>query len=92
MPQIFKVGSYLIYFWIGEGEPLEPVHVHVAEGYPSANATKFWITKSGNCLLANNSSRIPERKLRYIKDIIEARHQEIEQKWFAYFQEIRYYC
>lgn len=32
MPQVFKVGSYWIYFWANEGKPNEPVHVHVSEG------------------------------------------------------------
>ena len=44
MPQVFKIGSYWVYFWANENEPLEPVHVHVAQGAPSANATKIWIT------------------------------------------------
>lgn len=92
MPQIFKIGSYLIYFWLNEGKPLEPLHVHVSEGVPSENSTKIWITQAGRCLLCNNNSRIPQRKLRYIMDIIEARHQEIENKWISYFSEIRYYC
>lgn len=92
MPQIFKVGSYIIYFWMGEGKPLEPVHVHVSEGVPSPNATKFWLTKSGNCILCNNNSKIPANKLRYIEEVIEARHEEIFQKWFSYFREIKYYC
>jgi len=30
MPQVFKIGSYLVYFWMDEGKPLEPVHVHVS--------------------------------------------------------------
>ena len=34
MPQIFKIGSYWIYFWSNESDPLEPIHVHVAEGSP----------------------------------------------------------
>lgn len=92
MPQIFKVGSYLIYFWLNEGMPLEPIHVHVSEGIPSENSTKIWLTQSGRCLLCNNSSRIPSRKLRDIMDIIEARHKDIESKWLFYFGEIRYYC
>ncbi len=41
MPQIFKIGSYTVYFWMNEGIPLEPVHVHVAKGVPSKNATKM---------------------------------------------------
>lgn len=34
MPQIFSIGSYLVYFWSNEGEPLEPIHVHIAKGKP----------------------------------------------------------
>ena len=45
MPQIFRIGSYIIYFWSNENDPLEPVHVHIAEGRATANATKIWITK-----------------------------------------------
>ena len=43
MPQIFKIGSYWVYFWANENKPLEPVHVHVSKGKPTANATKFYI-------------------------------------------------
>ena len=92
MPQIFKVGSYVIYFWLNENDPLEPVHVHVSEGVPSENATKIWITRSWKSLLCHNNSRIPPKKLRNIMDIIEARHGVIEKKWFDYFKEIRFYC
>ncbi len=92
MPQVFKVGSYLIYFWISEGKPLEPIHVHVAEKTPSVNGTKIWITRKGGTLLANNASKIPDRKLRIIMNIIEARHKEIEELWFNKFGTIDYYC
>ncbi|MCD8084673.1 MAG: DUF4160 domain-containing protein [Clostridiales bacterium] len=92
MPQIFKVGSYLIYFWSNENDPMEPIHVHVSEGFPSENATKIWITRTGKCLLCHNNSKIPRRKLNDIMDIIEARHFEIEKKWCSYFGKISYYC
>lgn len=52
MPQIFKIGSYWIYFWSNESDPLEPIHVHVAEGSPIPNATKIWITKKENAICA----------------------------------------
>lgn len=92
MPQIFKIGSYVVYFWLNENTPLEPIHVHVSEGIPSENATKIWITRSGNVLLCHNNSKIPPKKLRDIMDVIESQHQIIENKWFNYFKEIRYYC
>ena len=91
MPQVFKIGSYWVFFWTKENEPLEPVHVHVAQGMPKANATKIWITQSGRCLLANNNSRIPERTLRNIMRIIETRSEDVIQKWKDYFGQIEYY-
>ena len=27
MPQIFKVGGYLVYFWTNENDPIEPIYV-----------------------------------------------------------------
>ncbi len=27
MPQLFKIGSYWVFFWSDEGLPTEPVHV-----------------------------------------------------------------
>lgn len=92
MPQIFKIGSYVVYFWMNENNPLEPVHVHVAEGVPTPNATKIWITRTGRCLLCNNNSQISVKKLRYIQEVIEARSAEIIQKWYAVFGEAAYYC
>ncbi|MBE5846280.1 MAG: DUF4160 domain-containing protein [Lachnospiraceae bacterium] len=92
MPQIFKIGSYWIYFWANENKPLEPIHVHVAEGKPVENSTKIWITQSGKCLLCDNSSYIPEKKLKLIIRMIEANSDEIIDKWKRFFGEVRYYC
>ena len=92
MPRIFKIGGYLVYFWSNENDPLEPIHVHVSTGHPHENSTKIWITQSGKCLLCNNNSHIPSKTLRDIMEIIEARSEEIKQKWFSYFKEIHFYC
>ena len=54
MPKIFRMGEYWIYFWTNESKPLEPIHVHIAKGSPTANSTKIWITSTGKCLLCNN--------------------------------------
>lgn len=92
MPQIFKIGSYIIYFWANENDPLEPVHVHAAKGVPSAHATKIWITKSGKCLLCNNNSKIPNKVLNDIMAVIEARYVDVVNKWVSFFGHIDYYC
>lgn len=92
MPQVFKMGEYWIYFWTNESDPLEPVHVHVAKGAPQANATKIWITSAGRCLLCNNNSRIPERTLRNIMRMVEARSADVLDLWMSYFGELRFFC
>lgn len=92
MPQIFKIAGYVIYFWANENEPLEPIHVHINKGVPSANATKVWVTKSGKCLLCNNNSKIKKHLLDDIIDVIEARSDEVITKWINFFGEVRYYC
>lgn len=92
MPQIFRIGSYIIYFWSNENNPLEPVHVHIAEGKASANATKIWITSSGKALLCNNNSRIPKKILNNMIRYIEANSGIIINKWYEQFGEIQYYC
>ena len=92
MPRVFKVGSYLVYFWANEGVSIEPVHAHIAEGVPSENATKVWITKAGKCLLCNNNSKIPQQTLKNIIEIIEARNMDVVNKWLEFFGESRFYC
>ena len=92
MPQIFRIGSYIVYFWSNENNPLEPVHFHIAEGRASANATKVWLTSSGKTLLCNNNSQIAKRELRKIMRIIEANSKEIIDKWYSQFGELRFYC
>ncbi len=92
MPQVFRVGSYWVYFWATENKPLEPLHVHVSKGKPIPNATKFWITKSGKCLLANNNSSYSEKALNYLSKVIEANIDIIIAKWLSFFDSVTHYC
>ena len=92
MPQIFKFGGYIFFFWANENKPIEPIHVHIAEHNPKANSTKVWITRKGKALVCNNNSQIPSIHLRKLLTFIEANSNEIIQKWFEYFGEISYYC
>ena len=91
MPRIFRIGSYWVYFWANENEPLEPIHVHISEGKPRENSTKVWITKFGKCLAANNNSQIPSHTLRNIVRILEARSEEITNAWTDYFGEMHFF-
>lgn len=88
----FRIGSYWVYFWTNENDPLEPVHVHVAEGSPTANATKIWITRAGKAYLCNNNSKNAPKTLRNIMRVIEARSSEIVELRNSYFGSARFYC
>jgi hypothetical protein len=92
MPQVIKVGAYVVFFWLDESRPIEPVHVHVAEGVPRANATKIWLTQSGKTILATRHTEIAAVELRKLLRIIEANADLIREKWLEYFGEIRYFC
>ena len=92
MPQILRIGPYILFFWSNESDPLEPVHVHISEGKPFANATKIWITSSGKALLCHNNSQLPERILWRLMRIIEATSEEIISKWQRHFNDLRFFC
>ena len=92
MPQLLRIGPYILYFWSNESEPLEPVHVHIAEGKASGNATKIWITSSGKALVCNNNSNIPNQTLNRLLRIVEANSAEFVQAWLEHFGEISYFC
>lgn len=90
MPQVFRIGVYVIYFWSNEGIPNEPIHVHVAKGHPIKNGTKIWISKDGKCSVEHNKSKIPNFQLNYIIRLIEARIDEIKEMWIERFGDIDY--
>ena len=92
MPQILRIGPYSIYFWSNEGNPLETVHVHIAEGRANASATKIWITSTGRAILSNNNSKIPEKVLSRLIRLVEANSAEIIEEWLNRFGEIKYFC
>ena len=92
MPQILKIGPYVVYFWSNEGAPLEPVHIHITEGQATAFATKLWVTSTGKIIVANNNSKIPEAILRRMIRILEGNSDYIIERWLTQFGEIRYYC
>ena len=90
MPTIFRIGRYIVYFWTNGGEPREPVHVHIAIGYPVPNATKLWITSDGKVIVCNNNSRIPEQGLRRLIEDIERDSDVVINAWRKRFGEIHY--
>ena len=91
MPQLLKIGPYIIYFWFNESEPLEPVHVHIAEGIARKDAAKVRITSTGKTLLCNNKKN-PERILNKLLRVVEANSAEFMDARQNHFGEISFYC
>ncbi len=92
MPKLFVVSGYIVYFW--SNEEGEPIHVHVAKGKPSQNATKIWLTRAGGCIVASNGSKIPNKELNELMEIISAQFFLICSKWKQFFitDTIKFYC
>jgi len=90
MPRLFLFQDLAIFFWTAENG--EPVHVHVARGKPSPNATKIWLTRNGGCILANNGSKLNKKELANVMDFVMLNHGQICDRWRDYFHgEISYY-
>ena len=85
MPNFMTIFGYHVYFWSNEGNPLEPLHVHVSKT-PHENATKIWINEDGSCKLDSNQDQIPPKILKKIMDTIENFSEEIEDKWRTVFK------
>jgi len=92
VPSLFRIGGYLVFFWSNENG--EPIHVHIARGKPEPNATKVWLTRSGQCVVAHNNGRIPQSDLKELLDVISAQFFMICRKWKEHFyvEEIPFFC
>ena len=92
LPSLFEIFGYKIFFWSNENDG--PIHVHIAKGKPIANSTKVWLTKSGGCILANNNSKISNKDLRELLDIITSNYFVIISEWKKHNvdKDIKFYC
>lgn len=92
MPSLFECLGYKIYFWANENS--EPIHIHISKGIPTSKSTKVWITKSGGCIVANNSSKIPKNDLNNLLETISVNYFFIISEWKKFFgsDEVKFYC
>ncbi len=79
MPVVFRWNGYRFHFFSDEGEPREPVHIHVAR--PDADA-KFWLYPEVS--VAYNHG-FDARTMRRLREVVDARKSEIEEAWNEHF-------
>ncbi len=79
MPVIFRWRGHSFFFFSNEGDPREPLHIHIRKGERLA---KFWITSQVS--LAESYS-FSSKELRCLAKIIENRKKEIVRRWNEHF-------
>jgi hypothetical protein len=79
MPVVFREGGYRFHFFSDEGDPREPVHIHVRKGRDNA---KFWLYPEVS--VAYNRG-FPSRVQAELIRMIEERREEIESAWNDHF-------
>ncbi len=90
MPSIFDFGNYTVFFWVSDGS--EPMHVHASLGRPSPNSLKFWITESGEAILARHASGFKTKDIRRLEKAIANNYDIIVSAWKETFgQEPSFY-
>ena len=74
MPTVFR-----FFFYSNEGDPREPVHVHVRKGGGEA---KFWVRPDVSLA---DSAGFDAKTLRRLAAIVADRQNEIEEAWHVHF-------
>ena len=89
MPGLYRIGGFLIYFWVNESN--EPIHVHVARGKQSPAAAKFWILQNGDVRMEKASPDMSEKEIRGITDFLRSVAPDIVMTWQEVFGYVRFY-
>lgn len=79
MPVVFREGGFRFHFYSNEGDPREPMHIHVRQGHDDA---KFWLWPDVGVAYNRGFSR---QTLRKLAQVIEQRRDEIERAWNDHF-------
>jgi hypothetical protein len=80
VPIVFKQDGFHFFFYSNEGDPREPVHIHIKKAGAEA---KFWLNDD---ILLERSKGFDARTLRRLAVIVEEHRPLIESKWNEYFR------
>jgi len=79
MPVVFRWNGCRFHFFSNEGDPREPVHIHVEKGDTDA---KFWLFPSVEVAYNHGFNA---RTLRQLRAVVEERRNEFVEAWNDYF-------
>ena len=80
MPVIFRYKGFRFFFYSNEGDPREPVHVHVVG---QGGEAKFWVTPT---LSLATSDGLNAQKLRELEHAVRENSALIEETWNEFFR------
>ncbi len=79
MPTILRYKGYRFFFYSNEGDPSEPLHIHIRKG---ENVAKFWLEPSISVAQSYGMTSSELHKLsKAVKDNVEL----IKRAWDEYF-------
>jgi hypothetical protein len=79
MPVVIRYKGYRFFFFSNEGNPQEPLHIHVRNG---GDLAKYWIEP--DIELAENYGMTPV-ELRELLNVVKENRELIARKWHEYF-------
>lgn len=79
MPIVFRQDGFRFHFFANEGDPREPVHIHVSQAGAKA---KFWLYPEVE--LAYNRG-YNARTIKRLEEIVSERRKDIEDEWNDFF-------
>ncbi len=79
MPVVFRYKGYRFFFYSNEGDPLEPLHIHVRKGEAVA---KFWLEPEP---AVASSYALSSSELKELLEISIENKQKIRRFWDEHF-------
>lgn len=79
MPTVFRLAGFRFFFYSNEGDPREPVHIHVRK---DGGEAKFWVEPEPGLA---TSIGFDARTLRWLSGVVADRSVEIVEAWHDHF-------
>ncbi len=79
MPVVLRYKGYRFFFYSNEGDPLEPLHIHVRK---AESVAKFWLLPD---VAVAESYGMKSSELRTLMDVAKQNKELIERCWNEYF-------
>jgi Paraquat-inducible protein B len=79
MPRVLDLDGFRFFFYSNEGDPREPLHIHVRK---ERNLAKFWIFPE---VALADSYGFSSKELNKIRRIIDNNKSRIEEAWNEHF-------